>query len=181
MIVPTLRMTFHHFKGMQMNINGRNNPNYKTGYCCQSKKSSLYNSWAAMKGRCLNKNNPKYYRYGGRGIKIYKAWLSFEYFLEWAKNNGWKEGYSIDRIDNDGDYCPENCRWVSIYENSRNKSTTKLNKNIAEEIRKRKNENWYSLAKEYGCSHGNIWWIIHNFTHVADGLCTKKLKNKGEL
>lgn len=155
---------------------GKLNYNYKTGYKCKGVKSSLYNSWCGMKGRCLNKNNPKYHRYGGRGIAIYPDWLEFKNFLDWALKNGWQEGYSIDRIDNDGNYCPENCQWISLSDNSRKKRTTKISNKQAAEIRKRKNEDWYELAKEYGCSHGNIWFIMHNFTHVANGECSKRLR-----
>lgn len=152
---------------------GKNNPNYKVGW--QNFKG-LKNSWQGMKQRCLNPNNPKYKRYGGRGITIYEDWKDAKKFVEWALKSGWKEGFTIDRINNDGDYCPENCRWVSVSENSRKKRTTKIDMLTAQEIRSRIDENWYDLAKEYGCSHGNIWFIMKNFTHVPDGECTKKLK-----
>ena len=151
---------------------GKGNPNYKTGYC----NSPIHNSWCNMKGRCLNKNHPKYHRYGGRGITVCAEWMDFKNFLEWSLNNGYKKGLSIDRIDNDGNYCPENCQWITHEENSRKKVTTKISSAQASEIRKRINENWYDLAKEYGCSHGNIWFIMHNFTHVANGECSKKLR-----
>lgn len=157
-------------------IKGKNNPRYKTGLCMPGKRSSLYTSWCSMKQRCLNPNNLKYKRYGGRGIKICDEWLDILGFYNWAINNGWKEGFSIDRIDNNGNYCPENCRWVSMSENSRKKKTTKIDMITAQEIRSRINENWHDLAKEYGCSHGNIWFIMHNFTHVPDGECTKRIK-----
>ena len=157
-------------------IIGQGNPNYKTGYRVKGFRSSLYTSWTGMKGRCLNPHNPKYSRYGGRGITVCSEWLEFKNFLEWSLNNGWKKGYSIDRIDNDGNYCPENCQWLSISDNSRKKRTTKITKKQADEIRQRKNENWYDLAREYGCSHGNIWFIMHNFTHVANGECIKRIR-----
>lgn len=162
-----------------VNFKGKNNPNYKTGLCvsgCDMK--SLYNSWSGMKQRCLNPNNPKYARYGGRGIKICKKWLDINIFYEWAIKNGWEKGMSIDRINNDGDYCPKNCRWVSVSENSRKKHTTKIDMITAQEIRSRIKEDWYKLAKEYGCTHGNIWFIMNNFTHLPEGECTKVLKNK---
>lgn len=157
---------------------GKNNPNYKTGLGCAGKRCSLYSSWQGMKQRCTNPNNPKYHRYGGRGITVCKEWMNIQGFLNWAKKSGWKEGLTIDRINNDGNYCPENCRWVSVSENSRKKSTTKIDMQTAQEIRSRANEDWYKLAKEYGCSHGNIWFIMHDFTHVPDGDCTKKIKLK---
>lgn len=163
---------------MKKDISGIKNPNYRTGYCINGKQPSFYHSWRGMKERCLNKNNPKYKRYGGRGICICKDWLEIKNFAEWALRNGWKEGLTIDRIDNDGNYCPNNCRWVSVSENSRKKRTTKIDMITAQEIRERINEDWYELAKEYGCSHGNIWFIMHNLTHVPENCCSKRIKER---
>ena len=79
-----------------------------------------------MKARCLNHKSVSYRNYGGRGIGICDEWLSFESFHEWAIANGYEDGLQLDRIDNDGDYCPNNCRWVSRDENMRNKSNNRL-------------------------------------------------------
>jgi hypothetical protein len=161
-------------------ISGRNNPNYKTGYAKKGKKPSFYNTWQNMKSRCLNPNNPKYHRYGERGIKVCDDWLTIEGFSEWALNNGWSDGLSIDRIDNDGNYCPENCKWVTMSENSRKKRTTKITFKQAKEIRLRaaNGESEIELAKEFNVVHGTIWFIVKNFTHVEDGECTNKLKER---
>ena len=82
----------------------------------------LYNIWCGMKQRCYYKNHVRYSRYGGRGITVCDEWVnSFKAFYNWAIENGYKEGLSIDRIDNDGNYEPCNCRWVDYktqYENS---------------------------------------------------------------
>lgn len=158
-------------------VSKEKNPNYKTGYCIKGNTPSFYHSWQGMKARCFNKNNPKYKRYGGRGITICEDWLKIENFANWSLSNGWKEGMTIDRIDNDGNYCPENCRWVSLSENSRKKSTTKIDMITAQEIRSRINENWKELAKEYNCTEGNIWFIMNNFTHLPDeNACATKIK-----
>lgn len=162
-----------------IDIKGDKNPRYKTGLCTKDKKTTgLYNSWQNMKQRCLNPNHPKYKRYGGRGISVCEDWLKIENFSKWAVENGWKSGMTIDRINNDGNYCPENCKWISASENSRKKRTTKIDMITAQEIRSRIKENWHDLAKEYGCSHGNIWFIMHNFTHVPEGDCAKMLKQR---
>jgi hypothetical protein len=85
-------------------------------------KTKLYYVYDAIKNRVLNKNNLYYENYGGRGIKICEEWKNSRIaFLEWALSNGYKEGLTIDRIDNDGDYEPSNCRWVDYYTQSENK------------------------------------------------------------
>lgn len=84
----------------------------------------LYTRWKAMRSRCLNKNNNKYHRYGGRGISFCKEWNDYKTFESWALSNGYKHELSLDRIDNDGDYGPNNCRWVNQERQARNRSNT---------------------------------------------------------
>lgn len=88
------------------------------------RKSKLYEVWRTMKKRCEKPGFPYYERYGGRGIKICEEWQDKSNFFDWAMQNGYEEGLQIDRIDNDGDYCPENCRWVTPKVNSRNTCRT---------------------------------------------------------
>jgi len=86
------------------------------------KNSSEYKSWQAMKSRCYNKNNKSYKNYGGRGITICERWRnSFEHFLEDMKPKPEpKRKYSIERINNDGNYEPKNCKWILRILESRN-------------------------------------------------------------
>ena len=132
-----------------------------------------------MKQRCFNIKSPKYKNYGARGIKVCQEWLDIKNFYEWSINNGWQNGYSIDRIDYDKDYCPENCRWISISENSRSKHTTKLTFVDAEKIRfeYHSGSSLEHLGKKYNCSPGNIWFIVNNITHIKEeNGCITKLK-----
>lgn len=91
----------------------------------------LYRVWNNMKIRCYNKKNHAYARYGGRGITVCTEWLDFKNFYDWAMKNGYKEDAdygdcTIDRIDNNGDYCPENCRWISMKQQQRNRGNNRL-------------------------------------------------------
>lgn len=86
-------------------------------------ENRLYNIWKCMVLRCEDESRQYYYRYGGRGIKVCDEWHDFKTFVEWSYSNGYEDGLSIDRIDNDGDYRPDNCRWVSKQEQSLNRST----------------------------------------------------------
>ncbi len=86
------------------------------------RQHKLYATWQNIKSRCFNKNNKSYKFYGDRGIKVYEEWKdNFESFYVWAINNGYKENLSIDRIDNNGNYEPKNCRWVDRKIQGRNK------------------------------------------------------------
>lgn len=94
--------------------------NLKHGACINPSDSRLYGIWNGMKARCLSKNNPSYSRYGKRGIKICEEWSKFEAFRDWSLLNGYNDTLTIDRIDNDGDYEPKNCRWTVVKVQSNN-------------------------------------------------------------
>jgi len=99
--------------------------------------SRLYKIRKGMKQRCYDEKTIGYKYYGGKGIKVCDEWLdSFESFYEWAMNNGYKDDLSIDRIDGNKDYCPENCRWATTSEQAKNKDFT----NLKEKARKRMNK-----------------------------------------
>ena len=82
----------------------------------------IYRIWKGMKTRCYNSQSKDFRYYGGRGIRICEEWKSsFELFAIWALANGYKDYLSIDRIDVNGDYCQQNCRWVTLREQQNNK------------------------------------------------------------
>ena len=86
--------------------------------------TTLYKKWCSMKRRCLNSNEKCFKNYGGRGIKICNEWLQFENFENWAKNNGYKEELTLERINVDEGYNPNNCKWITSKEQARNKQNT---------------------------------------------------------
>lgn len=85
--------------------------------------------YTSMKGRCYNNKNRQYKNYGARGIKVCDEWLGengLQNFYNWAMANGYRDDLSIDRIDVNGNYCPENCRWATIKQQNNNKRTNRV-------------------------------------------------------
>lgn len=89
------------------------------------RRSKLYNVWSGMKRRCNNKNSTHYNDYGGRGIKVCESWNEYINFKEWAVSNGYEEGLTIERVDVNKNYEPDNCKWATWIEQQNNKRNTK--------------------------------------------------------
>lgn len=84
----------------------------------------IYKRWSHMKSRCERKNDISYKNYGARGIKVCDEWKDYTNFEKWSLENGYADNLELDRIDNNGNYEPSNCRYVTRTQNARNKRTT---------------------------------------------------------
>ena len=94
----------------------------KAGTAHGGNGTRLYNIWCGMKTRCYDKNRDRYPDYGGRGITVCEEWLhDFPAFRDWALANGYTDDLTIDRIDNDKGYSPENCRWQTAEQQNQNR------------------------------------------------------------
>lgn len=125
----------------------------------------LYHVWHGMIDRCVNKKCKGYKYYGGRGISVCIEWLSdISCFIKWCKSNGWKKGLDIDRINNNGNYSPGNCRFVTKKINSRNKRNNRLL------IYKGNEYCMADLADKYNISYKNLSERIYRGWSVKDAV-----------
>lgn len=157
-------------------VAGEKNPKYRHGLTVRDatgrmKPHAVYTAYQNMMSRCYNSRNEKYHRYGGRGVIVCFEWRGNPAaFAEWSFANGWSQGLTIDRIDNDGNYEPSNCRWTTKSKNSQKKSTTKLTYHQSRAIfeRCKSGENEYDIAREFGVTHGTVWFIVNEMTWKQD-------------
>ena len=123
-------------------------------------KTRLYKIWAGIKTRCFNKKSNSFARYGGKGITMCQEWQkSYENFRNWAINNGYKDNLTIDRIDNNGNYEPSNCRWATSSQQQNNTSKT---------IKLKYNQKIYSakeLAKFLEINYKKFIFGLHRYNY----------------
>ena len=125
-----------------------------------------------MKRRVLNPNNIGYQDYGGRGIKICDEWLVYENFNNWAINNGYKEGLSIERKNVNGDYCPENCCWIARNEQASNKRNTKW---LEFNNERKTAKEW---AKEFGINYHTLMRRLNSYHWTVEKALTTPVKQR---
>ncbi len=131
-------------------------------------KTRLFHIWASMKRRCTNENNPDYEYYGGRGITVCDEWNDFEAFLKWANGNGYADTLSIDRIDVNKGYSPENCRWADAITQANN---TRRNRMISYKGETKSMAMW---AREYDLPQKLVRRRLENGWSVERTLTTPK-------
>ena len=138
-------------------------------------KTKLYHIWVGMKSRCFGKTSTAYDRYGGRGISICNEWKdSFLSFKEWALSNGYSEELTIDRIDVNGDYSPDNCRWVSNSIQQFNKRIPKRNTSGHVGVSwNKKDQKWVSyITKDY------VMHYLGRFANIEDAIKAREEAEK---
>lgn len=129
--------------------------------------------WHGMRRRCCDPKHSSYYSYGGRGIKVCDEWQDYVQFARWALNNGYAENLKIDRIDNDGNYEPENCRWVTEKQqhcnrqNSRFATINGIKKTITE---------W---AADYGQDPNTVFTRINKGMSIEEALSKRTHRHGG--
>lgn len=111
----------------------------------------LHRTWSHIKDRCNNPNDKKYDSYGGRGIKMCDEWNDFQRFYDWSMENGWEQGLTIDRINVNGNYEPDNCRWVTMKVQQNNRRD---NKYITFNGKTQTMQQW---CDELGIPHSTLW------------------------
>lgn len=131
-----------------LEVSASHTPSFSTH---KESRSRLYRVWIGMKGRCNNCENKDYSYYGGRGIKVCPEWdKSYEAFRDWALASGYQDALTIDRIDVNGNYCPENCRWVDMKTQMNN---TRANRRITQNGETRTMAEW---AERTGIAYETI-------------------------
>ena len=152
-------------KGLQNACHcGRRRFLHEYHYVHGDSKTRLYEIWAGMKKRCNNPAVKRYDRYGGRGIRYCPEWESYPEFKKWALASEYYDGGTLDRIDNDGDYTPENCKWSTLKEQAANRSSSIV---IERDGEKHILSDW---CKILGLTYSTVYCRIHRGIPPADAL-----------
>lgn len=149
--------------------------NYKHGHAT----SRTNQTWCSMKQRCLNKNNPEYRNYGGRGVTVCKRWMKFENFLSDMGER--PAGKSIDRINNNLGYSPKNCKWSTSLEQARNKRSNTIVKFNGETKVITDWEKELGLGRELVRARLKRGWTVYEALKTSAKMGIKKQRAKETL
>lgn len=131
------------------------------------RNSRIYNCWRGMNQRCHNSSAPAYRNYGGRGISVCDEWRnSFEAFYAWSMKNGYTDQLTIERIDVNGGYCPENCCWANMKVQQNNRTNNRIVSFSG------KTQTVMQWADEVGVKAGTLYYRLNQGWSVADALQT---------
>jgi len=130
----------------------------------------VYRIWSAMLQRCENQDHKYYKNYGGRGIAVCDEWHDPAVFIGWALANGWQKGLQIDRIDNDGNYEPDNCRWVTWKEQAQNRRNNRF---ITFNGKTQCLADW---SREIGITRGTLWQRIYQYHWSIERALTEPVR-----
>lgn len=133
----------------------------------------LYSIWHGIKSRCYRKTDFSYPNYGGRGIEMCDEWVSdYSVFRDWAMSNGYEAGLSIDRIDTNGNYCPDNCRWATS-KTQQNNRRNNVRYNIFG-----KSMTLSEISDETGVPYGTIHQRLRKGWDIDRAACTPVDKSR---
>lgn len=152
---------------------------YRVEFCKQNftkhglEHTRLYGIWCDMKARCYDTAHKSHQRYGGRGITVCDEWKDdVQAFYSWAVANGYCDGLTIDRVDNEGDYCPENCRWATVKDQANNRRT---NINITYKGETKNMKQW---AIDVGIPYSVVWQRMQKLGWSAERALTEPVKER---
>lgn len=136
------------------------------------KHTKLYKIWCSIKQRCYNKNNTHYKYYGGRGISVCLEWQNnFAEFRSWANKNGYEDGLSIERIDVNSGYEPNNCKWITISEQCNNKQNSKRFQIDGETLSLKQ------ISEKYKINYDTLYYRICKLNWNIDEAISREVKN----
>lgn len=137
----------------------------------------MYRIWCTMKQRCKNPKAKGYENYGGRGIAFCAEWEQFEPFCMWAISHGYSDSLTLERIDVNGNYCPENCTWIPLSEQLKNTRQNYVNKTLTVNGVTKSFAEW---AAGVGITPRRLYWRIHRGMLLEEAV-TKPKNQRGKL